>query len=299
MQGEFNMEKIDILLPIYNSYEDTKNCIDSIFEKTDQRHFNLFLLDDKSPDERIKELTDFYTDKYENVIVVRNNQNLGFPGNVNNGFSISKNDVVILNSDTLVTDSWLEFLWNAANTEEMIAAAIPMSNYGIISGVPTANTVINDLFSFEELFEAFKKSKEPGFIEAPVLIGFCMYIKRKALESVGTFDADTFKRGYGEETDWCKRARFKGYKLIVAKESYVHHIGGVSFGEEKEERIRNSRKILIQRYPNMDEELEEFVKANPTKEIRKRMIKSLPFLRKNAPLKLRIKIIKHYLSNTF
>lgn len=295
--GDGSMEKVDILLPIYNSYEETKNCIDSILQNTDMDSFNLFLLDDCSPDNRIQELMNYYADKYANIILVLNEKNLGFPANVNNGFSVSENDVIVINSDTIVTKSWLRVLQNVANQDETIAAVNPMSNYGIISGTPTSNSQINDLFTFEELFEAFRKSNNHGFVEAPLLIGFCMFIKRKALNSVGIFDAAAFKRGYGEETDWCMRARQKGFKLVVAKEAYIHHIGGTSFGPEKEKLRIASKQILLERYPDIDRILKRFVKANLLKDVKKHMMKNLDFLEQKTPLKIKLKMLKHYILN--
>lgn len=295
---ESNMVKIDILLPIYNSYEETKNCIESILQHTDSEKFNLYLLDDKSPDSNIQELTSFYANKYSNITAVTNEQNLGFPGNVNNGFQISKNDVVVINSDTLVTKNWLEKLYEAATSDGSIVAVNPMSNYGIISGLPVTNNEINDLFTYEELVPAFEKNKQSGVVEAPLLIGFCMYMKRSALNEIGLFDAAAFKRGYGEESDWCMRARQKGHKLVVAKDTYVHHIGGVSFGEEKEQLRRQSKEILLQRYPQIDEDLKDYVMKNHFKEMRKGMLKELAFFSKPASFKLKLKMVKHYINNT-
>lgn len=293
------MEKVDILLPIYNSYEETKNCIESIYQCTKMEAFDLYLLDDKSPDANIPELTTYFSDKYANIISIRNEQNLGFPANVNNGFAVSQHDVIILNSDTLVTEGWLETLAQTAKSDEKIAAVTPMSNYGIISGVPTSNSEINDLFSFQELVKAFNKSKQAGFVEAPLLIGFCMYVKRSALKQIGVFDAETFKRGYGEESDWCMRARKAGLKLAVAKGAYVHHIGGVSFGAEKEKLRSRSKEILVQRYPEIDMELEQFVrKGKGLKEIRKNVMRNLPFLQIKANKNLKLKMIKHYLTHS-
>lgn len=293
------MRRVDILLPIYNSYEETKNCIESILEHTSEGTYHLYLLDDRSPDPKIKELLSTYSEKFPDfIIAVRNEQNLGFPGNVNNGFKISKHDVVILNSDTLVSEGWLEKLNEVANKEESIAAVNPMSNYGIISGLPTANSEINDLFTFDEISKAFLKHCEPCYVETPILIGFCMYMKRRALDEVGHFDAETFKRGYGEESDWCMRARKMGLKLVVATESYVHHIGGVSFGEEKEKLISQSRKVLLERYPEKDAEVEKFVKGNHFKEIRGNIMKEIHFLRTKASFPLKLKMIKHYYTNT-
>lgn len=291
------MKKIDILLPIYNSYDEVKNCIESVIKYTNPDSYNLFLLDDNSPDSKIQKLTDFYSKKYAHIFVHKNKKNLGFPGNVNNGFDLSSNDVVILNSDTLVSSQWLEHLKRVAYSEGEIVAVNPLSNYGIISGLPTLNMEINDLFNYEEIITSFQSAHIYGYIEAPTLIGFCMYIKRRALTDVGYFDAETFKKGYGEETDWCMRAREKGFRLAISKESYVHHIGGTSFGIEKEKLRESSREILLQRYPYIDSELKTFVKKNELRDIRMYMLKELKAWKKGSSTLIKAKIFRHYLLN--
>ena len=47
------MKKVDIVVPIYNAYEFTKKCIETIIENTDLKEHNLVLINDKSPDEKI------------------------------------------------------------------------------------------------------------------------------------------------------------------------------------------------------------------------------------------------------
>lgn len=178
-KGVYKVIKIDILLPIYNSFEETKDCIESIIRYTNKDLYNLYLLDDNSSDTRIQELTSYY-EKKKNISVIRNQFNLGFPGNVNNGFRKSSNDVIILNSDTVVSEDWLNNLKSVAYSDDKIAAVNPLSNYGNISSIPTTNASINDLFSFNELVTSFQKCKEIGFIFSPILIGYCMYIKRSA-----------------------------------------------------------------------------------------------------------------------
>ncbi len=62
-------------------------------------------------------------------------------------------------------------------------------------------------------------------------VGFCMYVTRRALDRCGPFDEDTFGRGYGEEVDFCLRASRLGLRHLVEDSTYVHHHGGVSFGD--------------------------------------------------------------------
>ncbi|MDQ0199732.1 glycosyltransferase family 2 protein [Neobacillus ginsengisoli] len=292
------MEKVDILLPINSSFEETRNCIVSILQNTDMDLMNLYLLDEGSQDSRIEELMNFYVNKYSNIGLLRKEKQCGLIGNINKGLSMSENDVVIINSDTLVTHSWLTALRKAAYQEEIIAAVNPMSNFGFISGIPTSNSQINDLFTFEEYTDAFNKSKQHGVVDAPVLLGFCMYLKRNALNSVGIFD-ESFKRGYGDETDWFLRAKQKGFKLVITKDTYLHIMGGTSRGLEKEKLKCESAQILFDRYPDLNVSINRFLKGKPLKDVRKQMMKNLDFLRQKTPKMLKLKMLKHYISNIF
>ena len=71
-------------------------------------------------------------------------------------------------------------------------------------------------------------------VAVPTTVGFCMYIRRAALDQVGGFDAAAFGRGYGEENDFCMRAAQRGWSHRLACDTFVYHDGGVSFGAGKE-----------------------------------------------------------------
>ena len=47
------MKPIDIIIPIYNAYEFTEECIKSVLRNTDLTTHTLVLINDKSPDERV------------------------------------------------------------------------------------------------------------------------------------------------------------------------------------------------------------------------------------------------------
>ena len=81
------MKKVDIIIPIYNAYEFTKKCIETILENTDLKENNLVLINDQSPDIRILPmLKKFQSDnKNLNIIILENEENCGFVKTVNKG----------------------------------------------------------------------------------------------------------------------------------------------------------------------------------------------------------------------
>ena len=88
------IKSVDIIIPIYNAYEDLVICLDSIYKNTDLNKNRLILINDNSPDPRIKEILDKQIKK--NVIVIHNEVNKGFSNNINIGMSQSDdNDVLI------------------------------------------------------------------------------------------------------------------------------------------------------------------------------------------------------------
>ena len=125
---------VDIIIPIYNAYEELQLCVESIKKYTNLEKNRLILIDDKSPDERIKEYLEKV--KEQNICVLHNEENLGFSGTINRGIQVSKNDVLLLNSDTVVTKRWIEKIVNCAYSDASIATVTPLSNNATLCSVP-------------------------------------------------------------------------------------------------------------------------------------------------------------------
>ena len=99
----------DIIIPIYNAFDFTKKCIETVIEHTDLTKHTLLLINDKSTDQRILPLLNLFTTEYPslNITIINNESNKGFVRTVNIGMQHSSRDVVLLNSDTEVTKNWL------------------------------------------------------------------------------------------------------------------------------------------------------------------------------------------------
>ncbi len=244
-----NMPKVDIVVPIYNAYEFTEECIKSVLKYTDLHTHTLLLINDKSPDEKILPMVKKYaaenTDK--NIVVLNNEKNLGFVKTVNKGMGYSQNDVLLLNSDTEVTKNWLEKIIACAYRNDYIATVTPLTNNGTIASVPNFG-VDNELpanLTLDEYAEMIEKCSLNRFPELTTANGFCMYIKRSVLDEVGLFDDITFEKGYGEENDFCYRALNRGYIHVLCDNTFVYHKGTQSF---KKENLTADRKTLVEEH---------------------------------------------------
>ena len=249
---------VSIIIPIYNAYDETKACIESVFEYT-SIPFELVLINDCSPDERIGQLLSGY-ESLDNVKVITNETNMGFVKNVNIGFNESGGDVVLLNSDTIVTPKWLEKLKVSAYQRENIATVTPVSNNAGAFSVPEFNKNELNGLSINTVANIVEKSLNNYSFEVPTGNGFCLYIKREAIYAVGFFD-EVFGRGYCEENDFCMRLIHKGWKNIIEPSVYIYHAHNVSFSTEKEQLYLQNRVILDKKHPSYDKKVKNFINS--------------------------------------
>ena len=100
---------IALVVPVYNGYGATRRCLETLARHTPTR-CAVILVDDASTDARIAPLLAQFAAHHPNAKVLANERNLGFVGAVNRAIAASRDDLVILNSDTEVTAGWLEGL---------------------------------------------------------------------------------------------------------------------------------------------------------------------------------------------
>lgn len=289
------MRSIDIIIPIYNAYEYTSECIKSILKYTDLNKHTLVLINDKSPDEKILPMLQKYVEnnKDKNIVLLDNEQNLGFVGTVNKGMQYSNNDVILLNSDTEVTKNWIEKIQECAYSNEYIATVTPLTNNGTICSVPNFG-VDNELpqnMNLDEYAEMIEKISKNRYPQLTTGNGYCLYIKRNVIKEVGLFDIDTFGKGYGEENDFCYRALDLGYTNVLCDNTFIYHKGTQSFTKEnatasRMELIEEHMKLLRAKHPVYVQRTDMFIANNPLKDIQENIRMNIELFHKKKILYL-------------
>lgn len=270
------MRKVDIAIPIYNAYEYTVECINSIFRNTDLSIHTLMLINDKSPDEKILPMLEKVVEdnKDKNIVLLNNEQNLGFVGTVNRAMRESKNDIILLNSDTEVTSNWIEKIVECAYSNDCIATVTPLTNNGTICSVPNfgIDNELPDNMNLDEYAKMIEEISDSRYPQLTTGNGFCMFIKRSVIDELGLFDAETFEKGYGEENDFCYRALDHGYINVLCDNTFIYHKGTQSF---KKENLTESRAALIEdhmrrltkKHPIYVQKTDQFIANNPLRDI--------------------------------
>lgn len=284
-------EDVDILIPIYNAFDYTVKCIESVLKNTDVK-YNLWLLNDNSSDTRISEyinsLKKFeYNTPLQKIKIIENKSNLGFVKNINNGLRLSTHDVVILNTDTEVPENWLSRLISPRYRDNKIASITPNSNCATICSFPNfcEDNILPKRLSVSEVDSIFALYGGEKVLEIPTGVGFCMFMSREAINRVGTFDEDTFGKGYGEENDWCRRCVKSGYINVMINNLFVYHKHGASFGEvigkSKLERIAENSIKLNKKHPEYDTVVQTFISEDKNK-IKREYLDFLVWLKNEA-----------------
>jgi len=266
---------IDIIIPVYNGFEFLEKLFDSI-ENNTSTPYRLIVIDDCSPDERVKPYLKQRLQKHENAVFIDHTDNKGFLKSVNEAYAHTSNHFVLLNTDTEVPSYWLERLMYPILHMDKVASTTPFTNSGEIASFPNfvADNPIFDHMDVDALDDAFKEVNPTDFYEAvPTGVGFCMGVNYTLAKSIGMFAEDTFGKGYGEENDWCQRAIKEGYKNLIVPNLFVYHKHGGSFSvEEKEKLLKENASKLLARHPNYGKDVHTYIQKDPHATLRQFLV---------------------------
>ena len=267
---------IDIVIPVYDGPQDLSACLGSVLNGL-PRGARVVIVDDGSRGPAMLALLDRIGDA--RVTVLRQPRNMGFPAAANAGMRHSATDadhprdVVLLNPDTLVAAGWLNNLARAAYTAADIGSVTPMTNDGTITSYPrrvTADAADEDRGP-PLLADDFVTASNDAPVTIPTGVGFCMYIRHDCLRATGLFREDLFAQGYGEENDWCFRARHLGWRHVADTSTFVAHAGGRSFGPAGISLRNRNMNVVNRLHPGYDAEIASFMAADPLAPARRRL----------------------------
>lgn len=242
---------VSIVVPVFNALDDVKLCLESIKTSTFD-NYEVIIADDGSEEEVKNWLRAF--EKLNSKFKLRiADVNRGYTCNVNDAIKNLNSDyIILLNSDTKVYGNWIEELIIPFTKDPSIGISGPLSNAGGWQTVPYLrgdNTLPKhlDLKKVNAFLQSDIYSED--FAISDIINGFCFCFSQEVKNTVGLFNEVEFPQGYGEEDDFCIRARRAGFKNIVVTSVYVHHSKSKSFGHEKRMKLATAgRKVLDHKY---------------------------------------------------
>lgn len=220
MQYVDGMPEVTIWIQAYNQLEKTKRCVESVLKHTKEINYELILVDNGSTEPEILEY--FKSVEYEPKKIMR------FTKNLESGYPLSKiciGDIapffVPIACDLVVTPNWLHNLLRCIKSDRKIGMVNPTS-----SNVSNQQSVDLRFSSYEEmeiLAEQFNKSDPKKWEERTRLITLGTVYRKEALYAVGMPLLDIgFFHDFSDD-DISYRIRHMGYKIILAKDTWIHH----------------------------------------------------------------------------
>ncbi|TAG49221.1 MAG: glycosyltransferase [Betaproteobacteria bacterium] len=275
-----------IVVPIYNGLQTALRCLQSLRDvaASNVTAARVLVIDDASTDPAAY-------DALADVVVAassgntaltfslrRNAINRGFTWNVNQAIASLQagEHLLLLNSDTIVVDGWLDEICRSAQTDPMIGTVTPFSNNATICSYPDFQQAwpVPEIATHRAIAERMR-SQRAAPIDIPTGVGFCMLMTRACIDQVGRYDIENFPRGYGEENDFCMRALAAGFRNVLCPNTYVAHVGGVSFSEQTKELMRQGGERLLAKHPQYNELVSHWIAADPARERREDIAKLL------------------------
>jgi glycosyltransferase involved in cell wall biosynthesis/GT2 family glycosyltransferase len=263
-------EGVDVIIPVYGGADVLGPCLASVVAHTDLTRHGLIIVADGPQDGAVENLLNDFN-------VLRNETRRGFVASANAGMRASTRDVVLLNSDTVVSPRWLEKLIDAAASSGDAGTVTPLSNYATLVSVPRGfeeNLLPKgfDTTSFGALVEHASAREYPRI---PTAVGVCMYIRRALLDDIGFFDEKHFGLGYGEENDFSMRALARGWLHLADDATFIYHAGHRSFGAERMRSQRRGAAAMRRKHRRYMPTIAKFMQDDPLAPVRARIHRAL------------------------
>ncbi len=217
--------RASVVIPVCNAVDYTRACLDELARRG--AGLEVVVVDNGSSDGTRELLAG-----RPHVRTIRNEENRGFAGAVNQGLAAATAPLVcVLNNDTLLTDGWLEPLIARLEADPRVALVGPCTSYA--KGRQQVDLTggerpLRDLDDMRELAARWCERERGKSEDVAFLSGFCFVARRADLLPLGGL-ASEYGRGTFEDDELCRRLRRAGRRLVIARDAFVWHFGNRTF----------------------------------------------------------------------
>ncbi len=236
--------KVSIVIPVYNQFEYTYNCLESILKKSGEIPYEIIIADDCSTD-----LTKDLEKATEGIKIVRSEKNLRFLLNCNNAAQHATGEyIVFLNNDTQVQTGWLDSLVSVMERDSKIGMAGSKLLYSDGHLQEAGGIMWKDASAWNYGNRQNPNDSEFNYVrETDYISGAAIMIRAALWKEIGGFD-ERFVPAYCEDSDLAFEVRRHGYKVVYQPKSVVVHFEGISNGTDvtsgqKKYQVENQKKF--------------------------------------------------------
>jgi GT2 family glycosyltransferase len=237
------LSKISICMVSLNCWNVIKPCLESLQSSQPLIDYEVIIVDNASSDGTPEQI-DKHFPSYR---LIKNKKNVGFTRATNQCVALSSGEYILwLNTDTILKPDSLHKLWQflERNPKAGIAGPKVLNSDGTFQyqcrrGMPTPSAAMFYILRFHHWWPnnvkigryllTYMSTDSPAQVDA--ISGCCLMAKHRVWEDIGPLDENIF--GFGEDIDWCVRARKAGWEVWYYPESVIVHLKGLGGGHSK------------------------------------------------------------------
>jgi len=228
---------ISIVIVSFNVERLLKECIESIYRETTESTFDIWVVDNHSRDSSVQMLKNHFPQ----VHLIENDRNVGFPKANNQAIVQNTSDyILLLNPDTIVQDRAIDKMVRFMDEypDTGVSGCRVLNEDGSLQlacrrSVPTPKVAFYRFTGLSRLFPNSKTMARYNLTyldpnaphEVDAVSGAFLVIRKKVVDAIGMLDENFFI--YGEDMDWCIRAKKAGWKVMYYPYAQIVHYKGV------------------------------------------------------------------------
>ena len=249
--------KVSITICSWNTQEDLRKCLESLWEVRGEAFFETIVIDNNSADGS----PDMVEANFPWVRLIRSSRNLGFTGGQNHCIAARQAPhALLLNSDTIVhkgaiarileyADNHAEVgivgprLLNLDGSIQYSCRRFPNPLAALFRNTPLGKLFPNNRFTRDYLMSDFAHDK---IAEVDWVSGAALFARKEFIDKVGLLDEGYFM--FSEDVDWCFRCWEAGFKVMYLPDAVITHAIGKSTDKAPNRMIGGFHRSMFRFY---------------------------------------------------
>jgi GT2 family glycosyltransferase len=214
---------ISVVIVAWNARHYLELCLQSLVDAPPRRRMEVVVVDNASGDGTVE----MVKARFPHVKLIESKENLGFSRGNNVGIrQCSGRYVALVNPDVIVFPGCLDALADFLDQNPKVGNVGPRVFDPDMTQQSTCRrdpSLWNNLCMATGLATAFKNSRvfagehmfyfaHDQILPVDVIVGCFSMIRRETFDQVGLLDENLFM--YGDDIDWCRRARKAGWQVV-------------------------------------------------------------------------------------
>jgi GT2 family glycosyltransferase len=216
------MSGVSVIIPVFNKFELTKQCLESIAVHIPQTPFEVIIVDNGSTDTTSESIIGA-SENWSWLKYHRFDTNRKFAAACNQGVRLSQySHVLLLNNDTILSDNWLDSLYSTFDDPSVGICGSKLL-------YPDRTVQHAGIFFRPDLVPFHQFTRQPGDspgvsrpLQVAAVTGASLMTRKSIFDFVGGIDESYGM--YFEDVDFCLKVLKAGFKIIYNPESTFVHL---------------------------------------------------------------------------